>query len=108
MGGWSVCGTVLLLVGNRLSFLTDEEIKPLLLRYQPWFWKIQEFLLCGKGSEGGWESAGEKFGTYIEAGLLYQQLGVHQVHISLLGSFFQKANNDSRTQTVPRILQGCS
>lgn len=45
-------------------------------------------------------------GTHIEAGLLHQQLGVHQVHVRLIGSVFEEADDDCGAQAVPSILQG--
>lgn len=47
-------------------------------------------------------------GTHIEASLFHQQLGVHQVHVCLIGSVFQEADTDRRAQAAPGILQGCS
>lgn len=35
-------------------------------------------------------------GAHIEASLFHQQLGVNQIHICLLGSLFQEADNDCR------------
>lgn len=46
--------------------------------------------------------------THVEAGLLHQQLGVHQVHIRRAGRVFQQAHDDRRAQAVPGILQGCA
>lgn len=46
--------------------------------------------------------------THVEAGLLHQQPGVHQVHVRRAGSVFQQADDDRRAQAVPGILQGCA
>lgn len=43
---------------------------------------------------------------YTEAGLLHQQLGVHQVHIHMIRSVFEEADNDCGTQAVPISSNG--
>ena len=58
-----------------------------------------------EGMEG---RGGEGRGAHIEAGLVHQQLGVHQVHLHLMGTILQEADDDGGGQAVPRVLQGQS
>lgn len=46
--------------------------------------------------------------THVEAGLVHQQLGVHQVHVSRAGGVFQQADDDRGAQAVAGVLQGCA